>query len=299
LNPEPTYLERSALRSDAEDLSSALPPLMAEAERLAASVILGEHGRRRAGMGESFWQYRRAEAGDDFAAIDWRRSARSDRLYIRQTEWEVAQSVALWVDPSKAMSFKSAQAKFSKGERAQLLALALAVALNRGGERFSLIGSPADRPRRGRHQLELMASGLLSADDSEDYGNVPPSQMAQGSRAVFFSDFLGGRDALIAQIGQAADRGVRGLIVQVLDPAEEVFPYDGRTIFKSMGGGLKYETDRAKSLREAYLDKLADLKSELKDLARTTGWFYYGHRTDEAPRAAMLWLFAALEGFRT
>lgn len=271
---------------------------MAEAERLAASVVLGDHGRRQHGMGESFWQYRRAEAGDDFAAIDWRRSARSDdKLYIRQTEWEVAQAVSMWVDASKAMDFRSAKAPQSKADRARLLTMALAVALNRGGERFALIGSNADRPRRGRHQLEQVGLGLLNAAEDE-YGAVPLTRLGHGSRGVLMSDFMGPREALIAQVTQAADAGVRGVICQILDPAEEAFPFDGRTIFRSMGGGLEYETDRAKTLKDAYLDKLAALKSELRDIARQTGWLYLDHRTNDAPRSALLWLFGALEGFR-
>ena len=139
----------------------------------------------------------------------------------------------------------------------------------------------------------------MKMPDTDEYGDVPPTRLSQGSRAVYFSDFLGQRQALIDQIGQAADRGVRGCIVQILDPAEEVFPFDGRTVFRSMGGALKYETDRARSLRDAYLDKLEARKEELRTLARRAGWFYFGHRTDEAPRKALLWLHGALEGFRT
>lgn len=293
----PTYRDKNALRTVAEALGAALPPLMAEAERLAASVVLGEHGRRRHGMGESFWQYRRAEPGDDFAAIDWRRSARSDKLYIRQTEWEVAQAVSLWVDPSKAMSFQSAKAPQSKLDRARLLALAVAVALNRGGERFALMGSSAEHPRRGRPQLEQVAAGLLSPDEAE-YGAVPLTRLGAGSRAVLISDFMGPRDGLLAQVAQAADAGVKGVICQVLDPAEEAFPFDGRTIFRSMGGALEFETDRARTLREAYLEKLAALKDELRTIARRTGWLYHDHRTTDAPRASLVWLFGALEGFR-
>ncbi len=292
-----TYARPDKLRAGAEGLSAALPPLMAEAERLAANVVLGDHGRRQHGAGESFWQYRRAEAGDDFAAIDWRRSARSDRLYIRQTEWEVAQAVSLWVDPSKAMSFRSQQAPQSKADRARLLTLALAIALNRGGERFALMGSDAAHPRRGRPQLESIANALFTPDETE-YGAVPLTRLASGARAVLMSDFMGPREALIEQVAQAADAGVKGVIYQVLDPAEEAFPFDGRTIFRSMGGGLEYETDRARNLRDAYLDRLAALKDELRTIARRTGWLYADHRTTETPRSALVWLFAALEGFR-
>lgn len=286
------------LRHDAEVLSAALPPLLAEAQHLAATVVLGEHGRRRHGQGETFWQYRRAIQGDAFSSIDWRRSARSDRLYVRQTEWEAAQTVSLWVDPGQAMTYSGARNRPSKAERAALLAVALSLVLNRGGERISLIGTEAQPPKRGTRQLERVTAELLRDRDRPDYGAPPLMRFPHGSRAVFFSDFLGPRDALIAQVAQAADQGVSGCLVQVLDEAEESFPFDGRTVFRSMGGEIEYETDRARSLRDAYRDKLARRKDELRDLARRTGWLYLHHVTSEPPRAAMLWLFAALEGFR-
>lgn len=286
------------LRHDAERLSAALPPLLAEAQHLAATVVLGEHGRRRAGQGETFWQYRRAIPGDAFSSIDWRRSARSDRLYVRQTEWEAAQTISLWVDQGQAMTYSGGRNRPSKGDRASLLALALSVVLNRGGERIGLMDTDAAVPKRGLRQLERMTAELLRDGDRPDYGAPPLTRFPHGSRAVFFSDFLGPRDGLIAQVAQAADQGVSGCLVQILDDSEESFPFDGRTIFRSMGGEIEYETDRARSLKAAYQDKLARRKEELKDLARQTGWLYLHHLTSETPRAAMLWLYAALEGFR-
>ena len=286
------------LRSDAEGLTSALPPLLADAEHLAATVLLGEHGRRRPGQGETFWQYRRAIQGDPFGSIDWRRSARSDRLYVRQTEWEAAQTVALWVDQSQAMSYSGSRKTPQKGDRAALLAMALAVVLNRGGERLRLLGTSASEPKRGKTQLEKIAMELGSANGRADYGAPPLSRLARGSRAVFFSDFLGPRDALIAQVGQAADQGVTGCIVQVMDETEESFPFDGRTKFQSMAGQITYETDRAKALRPAYKERIASRKAELADLARRTGWLYLHHLTSESARGAVLWLYAALEGFK-
>ena len=286
------------LRSNAEALSASLPPLLAEAEHLAATVIMGDHGRRRAGQGESFWQYRRAVPGDEHAAIDWRRSARSDHLYIRQTEWEAAQTVSLWVDPGQAMSYRGDAKHPSKSERASVLALALSVLLNRGGERIALMGTDAAEPKRGMRQLERVAAELSRERDRPDYGAPPLSPMPQGSRSVFLSDFLGPRETLLKQVGEAADQGVRGCLIQVLDPSEESFPFDGRTIFQSMAGTVEYETDRAKSLKDAYLDRLNARKEELADFARRTGWLYLHHLTSTPPRAALLWAYAALEGFR-
>jgi uncharacterized protein (DUF58 family) len=70
-------------RNKAEHLADALPPLLVEADRVAHTIAQGLHGRRRAGMGEAFWQFRRYRQGDMATSIDWRKSARSDRLYVR------------------------------------------------------------------------------------------------------------------------------------------------------------------------------------------------------------------------
>jgi len=102
------------LRRDAEKVAGALPPLLAEAERLAAIVAMGLHGRRKAGPGETFWQYRRAVPGDTLSDVDWRRSARSDHLYIREMEWEAAQSVSIWADRARSMDYRGAAAQRTK-----------------------------------------------------------------------------------------------------------------------------------------------------------------------------------------
>src|SRR5262245_36392058 len=71
-------------------LLTAIPRLVLEARRVAASVFHGLHGRRRAGPGENFWQYRRFMSGEPASRVDWRRSGRDDHLYVREREWEAA-----------------------------------------------------------------------------------------------------------------------------------------------------------------------------------------------------------------
>jgi uncharacterized protein (DUF58 family) len=285
--------ENLSLRPRAEALGQALPPLLASADHLAATVILGDHGRRRAGMGDEFWQYRPAHAGDSARMIDWRRSARSDAHFVREREWQAAQTVTLWVDASRAMAFTGDRARASKADRARLLALALAVLLLRGGERVGLTGQ-AVPPRSGRGQV-LRLADALEQDGAADYGAPDATGMATHGRAVFISDFLGDLAGVEAAIGAASDKGVRGALVQVLDPAEEDFPFDGRTIFESMGGSLRHETLRAGDLRGRYLARLAERKARLETLARASGWHYHCHHTGLAAQPALLWLYRALE----
>lgn len=283
----------AALRVRAEALGQALPALLAEADHLAQSVMLGEHGRRRAGQGDEFWQYRPAHAGDSARAIDWRRSARSDAHFVREREWQAAQSVTLWVDRARAMGFSGAKDRASKADRARLLALALGLLLLRGGERVGLAGG--DAPRPGRAQVMTLAAGL-AGDEGTDYGLPQAAGLVAHGRAVFLSDFLGPLPPLEAALAEAAGRGVRGVLCQLLDPAEEDFPFSGRTVFESMGGTLSHETQSAAELRSRYLTRLAERKERLEALARATGWHYGCHHTGGTAQGALLWLYRALEG---
>src|ERR1700748_2035802 len=96
----------SPLQHEADALGAGLPPLMVAADRLAASVSLGVHGRKRAGIGETFWQFRRYY-NEDATRIDWRQSAKSQQLFVREREWEAAQTVLFWSDAGPDMNFAS------------------------------------------------------------------------------------------------------------------------------------------------------------------------------------------------
>ena len=284
------------LRRDAEKIAGALPPLLAEAELLAATVAMGVHGRRRAGHGENFWQYRQAVPGDPRSMVDWRRSGRSDAQFIREMEWEAAQTVSVWVDEALSMDYRGPDSPRTKRERAALIALALAVLMTRAGERIALMGGAAAQARGGRAQLGRMALELAGPrrEGRPDYGAPPSDRMARGGRAVFLSDFLGDTGGLMPALGHAGDQGVRGVFVQVLDASEEAFPFDGRLIFESMGGGTRFETQRARALGEAYRGRLAARREELSALAARLGWRVLFHRTSQSPRSALLWLYMAL-----
>lgn len=284
------------LRAGAETLAEPLPPLLADAEHLASTILLGEHGRRRPGTGEEFWQYRPAVASDEARLIDWRRSARSDSYFIREKEWQAAQTVVVWVDHGRSMGFASA-GQVPKIDRARTLAMAVSILLLRGGERVGLAGHDVP-PRRGDVQLLRMAAGLLMDETGDDYGAPDATGMPPRSRALFVSDFLGPLEPVTGALTEAADRGVRGALLHVLDPEEEAFPFDGRTVFQSMGGGLSHETLQASGLRGRYLERLAERKAHLSDLARLTGWQYHCHHTGESAQAALLWLYGALEKVR-
>ena len=284
---------QTSLRAKAEEQAARLPALLARAEHLAGAVLLGAHGRRRAGLGDDFWQYRPAQHGDSRRMIDHRRSAMGDQEYVREREWQIAQSVMLWVDQGASMRFASTKDLPDKADRARLLGLAMSILLIRGGERVGLTGT-ALPPRRGNPQVLRLAE-ILTQDDPTDYSPPEHRAMIPHARAVFISDFMGDLEAVKLALTKAADRGVRGILYHVLDPAEEAFPFTGRTIFESMGGTLSHETLKANDLKSRYLERLAARKQELSELCALTGWQYGLHHTDASAQSALLWLYGALD----
>ncbi|MEP3298451.1 MAG: DUF58 domain-containing protein [Pseudoruegeria sp.] len=283
-----------ALRRRAAEAAAPYPPLLAEAERLVATVLLGEHGRRRSGTGDEFWQYRPAVEGDESRFIDWRRSAKADMHFIRQREWQAAQSVMFWIDDAQSMDFTSDPKWPRKIGRARVLALAVSILLVRAGERVGLTHSE-NPPRSGEAQLVRLAEELSNEGSSHDFGVPETRGMRPHSTAVLLSDFLGPMSAVEFAIAKAADRDVRGVLIQVLDPQEEVFPFDGRTVFESVGRSVVHETQQAGDLRDRYLQRLAERRDALTHLCRSTGWQFHIHRTDHSNQSALLWVHQALQ----
>jgi uncharacterized protein (DUF58 family) len=283
--------EASHLRQHAEEAAAALPPLLVAAERVAATVAQGVHGRRRVGQGETFWQFRQYEPGDPTTRIDWRESAKSQRVYVRETEWEAAQSVYLWRDGSASMDYASARGAPTKRARADLLALALAVMLVRGGERVSLIGTGLP-PSHGRVVLERMALLLTRAGDGPSLPEFEP--LPRHAHIVLIGDFLSPLAEIQTRVARFAANGVKGYLMQVLDPAEETLPFAGRVRFEGLEREEPLLVSRVETLREAYLERLARHRDGLAAIARGAQWGFGTHRTDRPLQTALLALYAAL-----
>lgn len=279
------------LQRQAEELAALLPPLLVAAQRVAATVSHGVHGRRQAGQGETFWQFRRYQPGDPVTAIDWRRSARSDPLFVRETEWAAAQSVWLWFDRSPSMDYRSAPSLPTKRERAAVLLLALAVLLVAGGEKVGLLGDAAGQGM-GRVLLPRLAATMARPD--ADGGLPPPTPLPRYAQVVLAGDFLAPLPEIDAAARRLAERGAAGHMVQILDPAEESLPFAGRVRFAGFEGEGETLITRSEDVRAAYVERLRVHREGLAAIARAVGWGFAVHRTDKPPHAVLLSLHTAL-----
>jgi uncharacterized protein (DUF58 family) len=284
-------MAEAALQHRAEQLAAALPPLLVAAERVAATVAQGVHGRRRVGTGETFWQFRQYEPGDPVPRIDWRESAKGMRLYIRETEWEAAQSVWLWRDGSPSMDYASSKTVPTKRARVDLLLLALAALLIRGGERVALLGSGL-APASGRAVLNRLALTFGRGARADNLPGFEP--LPRHGQLVMMGDLLSPIEEIQALVGRFAASGLRGHLLQVLDPAEETLPFAGRVRFEGLEQEDSLLISRVEMVREDYARRLALHREGLAQIARATGWTFSMHRTDRPPHTALLTLFAAL-----
>ncbi|GAA0583752.1 DUF58 domain-containing protein [Caenispirillum bisanense] len=284
-----------------EAAASALPPLLVAAERVAATVAPGVHGRRRAGPGDQFWQYRRYQPGDSVTQIDWRQSARSDPLYVREREWSAAQTVVVWADRSPSMDFRSDPRLPLKHERAALLAVALAALLNRGGERIGLLLPGAPPPGMGHAALAHLAEALERAPlgQGTDWTRLADAApVTRHGSVVLFGDFLDPPEVLEPALRALAGRGLRGHVMQVVDPAEETLPFRGRIRFTGAEGEGDLLIARTEDVREAYIRRFQAQRDALFRLCRGLDWSFAVHHTDQPPQTALLALHARMAEVR-
>ena len=284
------------IETEAHVLAQRLPALLIEARRVAHTVSHGIHGRRRSGPGETFWQFRRFEKSDSAGVIDWRRSAASDTLYVREREWEAAHTIWLWPDMSSSMAFCSHLAPAPKIERSLVLTLALGELLAQAGEKIGIIGILP--PTAQRNAVNRAAEAIVQPVRAhEDLPSLPPpAHLGRFSECLLFSDFLQPIDRIESDLHRLADQGVNGHMVQILDPAEESLPYEGRTEFLSSDGDLRVLAGRAESLRERYQERMHAHQLALKDLARRLEWSFLRHHTGHPPEHALLAIHNRLAG---
>jgi len=270
--------------------AALVPDLLVEARRIVNTVIAGWHGRRKRGIGENFWQFRPYSEGEAVNRIDWRRSARDDHTYVRDREWEAAHTVWLWADPSPSMLYKSAGAGVSKESRALVLALALAELLSRSGERIAWPG--LTDPFTSRNGAERIAAHLMHAAARPARPDL--SAVRRFSDVVLISDFLDPADETFQWLDVLARHGARAYLIEVADPAEENFPYAGRTEFTDPETGEKLTAGRAERLADDYRALYAARRAELAGRCKRLGWSFTTNHTDRLASEALVRIHMAM-----
>ncbi|MCB1542251.1 MAG: DUF58 domain-containing protein [Rhodoblastus sp.] len=282
-------------RQVALDLARRLPAALVAAKDLAASLMHGVHGRRRAGVGETFWQFRHFTSGEAAQTIDWRRSARGDGLFVREREWEAAHTLWLWMDLSPSMGFVSDLAREPKVDRALSLGLAAADLLVRGGERVGLLG--LSRAFATRDIVDRLGEVLaVETGRAVEHAELPPAvALGARNRAILIGDFLIEPELFAERLSTIAARGASGHLVMIADPVEETFPFAGHVELVDSDSPATLRLGRAESWRADYEQRLARHRAEIFDISRAHGFSVLVHRTDRPASEALIALRARLE----
>jgi uncharacterized protein (DUF58 family) len=278
-----------SIRLEAASLSARLPNLIVAARNVAQTVRHGVHGRRKAGSGETFWQFRPFVSGEPSSRVDWRRSARGEHAFVREREWESAHTVWIWFDRSPSMRFGSSLSPATKIDRATVIALAFADLCVRSGERAGFLG--LTRPIATLEVIESLAEAI--ATDERLHGPseapLPPSAPA-GARSLVLlvGDFLAEPEETERALRTIASERAVGEVVMIVDPIEETYPFAGHVEFLHPTGSMRLVTPTAQSLRDAYLSRLAAHRDELRQICARLGWGLSLHRTDSSAAEALL-----------
>lgn len=283
-------MELDALRAEAERVIRALPGLNLKA-RAADAAHLGAAGRKRAGSGEQFWQYRHFSQEDSAQRVDWRRSARGDDLYVRETELETARTILFYCDPHKGFDWTGASGRTTKADAARIMMLASGLLLSKAGERVGVLGS-GRKASFGKAAADKLGEDLLYSSPSQ----FPPPPKSQAIFVVA-SDFYDPVDVWRERLAPLASRSKEGVLLSVSDPMEETFPWQGRVRFSRPGDALFRIFGRAETIRERYLERFAAHNQAMEALATGMGWQYVRHSTGNAVELGGASLKAALEAF--
>ena len=305
LNAGARRQESHRLRVAAGAIAAALPPLLVPAHRPAAATTLGSHGRRRAGVGDSFWQFRPYSTDDTPQSIDWRQSGKVDHIYVREREWVTSQTAVLWCDTSPSMRYRSDPKLPTKAERAAVMMLAIAELLIESGERIVRVTGDGRLQRAasaGRLAVAHMADAIAAELLEEKPVKVPEvprfESLPRNAAMVMFSDFLGPLDEIGGMVRAVAHRGVVGHMMQIMDPAEESLPFEGRVRFVGMEHEGATVIDRTEDARAQYMERLAAHRAALKTLAANVGWTFAVHHTGHSPQLAVAALHNVITGHR-
>ena len=285
----------AALTTEAARLSEILPHLVVEARHVAAQLQLGIHGRRRAGPGEEFWEFRPFIAGDSAARVDWRRSARDDRLFVREREWESASVHWLWLDLSPSMLFASRLAGRAKRDRALVLGFALAELLVHAGERVGLIGRT--QPIASRSIIMRLAEALLRARPQDLAAPFPTDlPIRRQDHVILIGDFIMPPEEFAAGLARLSQRGIRGTIVLVRDPIEETFPFRGEIEFEGLEDNERWRIGDADEVASRYRQRMADINEEMRRHCLRHGFHFLRHVTASPSSEALLRLAGMIGG---
>ena len=275
------------MRLKAEKLTFQIPNLLIKANNIANTVWEGMHNRNKAGVGDSFWQFRKYEYGDPAHLIDWKKSAKSYDTFVKEKELYTLQDIVIWRDTSKSMNFSSNKQIEPKIYRANLLTLALTIIFSKSGENIVLNGFNS-KLSHGNKVINFIANQITSKIKESFLSRPNIDEIKNNSDVILISDFLNDIKDTEEIIRKLSSRGINGNIIHVLDPAEKTFPFKGRINFNGLEEEESILIGNAESIKNNYKKAITAHCNKVKKLALSYSWKYYMDITDNSPESSLL-----------
>ena len=268
------------MRLKAEELSNKIPSLYIKAERIANTIWEGMHNRNKDGLGDNFWQFRKYEYGDPAHLIDWKKTAKSNETFIQEKELQTLQNFVIWRDTSKSMNFRSSESIDTKLYRANLFTLTLTIILSKSGENIVLNGLKSELLKGG--DAVNFVSNQINEKVIDSYKSSPNiNEIKNNSDVILIGDFLNNINETEKTIKELSNRGINGIIIQILDPAERFFPYKGRINFNGLEGEKNILIGKAESVRNDYKKAIKIHIEKLEKLTTSYSWKYILDNSDQ------------------
>jgi len=275
------------MRLKAEKLTLQISNLLIKANNIANTVWEGMHNRNKAGVGDSFWQFRKYEYGDPAHLIDWKKSAKSYDTFIKEKELYTLQDIVIWRDTSKSMNFSSNKQIEPKIYRANLLTLALTIIFSKSGENIVLNGFNS-KLSHGKEVINFIANQITSKIKESFLSRPNIDEIKNNSDVILISDFLNDIKYTEEIIRKLSSRGINGNIIHVLDPAEKTFPFKGRINFNGLEEEESILIGNAESIKNNYKKAITAHCNKVKKIALSYSWKYYMDITDNSPESSLL-----------
>ena len=268
------------MRLKAEELSNKIPSLYVKADRIANTIWEGMHNRNKDGLGDNFWQFRKYEYGDPAHLIDWKKTAKSNETFIQEKELQTLQNFVIWRDTSRSMNFRSSESIDTKLYRANLFTLTLTIILSKSGENIVLNGLKTELLKGGN--AVNFVSNQINEKVTDSYKSRPNiNEIKNNSDVILIGDFLNNINETEKTIKELSNRGINGIIIQILDPAERFFPYKGRINFNGLEGEQNILIGKAESVRNDYKKAIKIHIEKLEKLTTSYSWKYILDNSDQ------------------
>jgi len=281
------------MREKAENIAARIPNLVLRANKIAESILTGLHSKKKVGPGETFWQFKKYEHGDPAQLIDWRRTAKTNEIFIQERELETVQNITLWRDTSASMHYSSKINIDKKIDRANLIVMALSIILSKTGENISLNGHK-QKPLRGKAATDFISDQIYKNIKNSYIDNPNFIDIKNNSHVIIISDFLNPITKIEESLKILANKNIHGCFVHIFDPSEHSLPFKGRVNFNSLEDNSSILIGNVESIKKEYVRKINNHYKKLKDLISSHSWQYVSHTTSSLPEEAVRNLFLSL-----